>query len=462
MMPRDVPLQVGGVGKGAQVCANDCRLPIAIAREDGSVATGTFTSPVVRQSACPALLGLRALTENRALLDLGKKQLHFLGEGEATIVLPPGSETFQLESAVSGHLLLPCSEFDKVPLNAVQGEHHLFAEGPRSEPCPPLGPASSQDPQPTLADQVPACEPPATRLVSDEGKCAQALSEFSYATAAAVVQKLVQDWTASMQSFGKHSRPKELVLPFGLEGQGDNFVPTSLSKQRPQLTRLLAKMLQAQGSGQPFTGFALRLLVDEAQQGLQPERGHCLCLPVRVPSFGCKLWIELKQGDNVQHEPRVRECEARQYAGQCLPLLEGHGLAKDPSALFAIEPWSSHELLLLTASCVQPCHISVDVRQHLVQLGFPLPEDVEAKSALCKSEAGFGSSVTNASTQDPQPTLSDQVPVAPAVSTAPQAKVHAGCRSRKASSGAGLLRKVLLITIYHSTVTAFLNCLGNL
>ena len=110
-MHRASPLQVGGVGKGVQQCLADCRLPIALSRHDDSAATGTHTAPVVSQSACPALLGLKTLQDRRAILDCDKKLLHFPSTGEVTLKLPPGSETFQLEAAESGHLLLPCDSF---------------------------------------------------------------------------------------------------------------------------------------------------------------------------------------------------------------------------------------------------------------------------------------------------------------------------------------------------------------
>ena len=41
-------------------------------------------------------------------------KLHFCGPGDIKIEpgLPPGTETFQLETAPSGHLVLPCCEYE--------------------------------------------------------------------------------------------------------------------------------------------------------------------------------------------------------------------------------------------------------------------------------------------------------------------------------------------------------------
>ena len=124
-------LQVGGVGKGAQVCLQDCVLPFTLRRDDGSQVASTFRAPVVQNSGCPALLGLQSLQERRAILDMSTKQLHFAADGPITLVLPPGSETFQLESTQSGHLLLPFA-----PPGAHQGtqRHHLFRDDVQAEP----------------------------------------------------------------------------------------------------------------------------------------------------------------------------------------------------------------------------------------------------------------------------------------------------------------------------------------
>ena len=189
LLQRAVPLQVGGVGRGAQTCRNDCQLPIAMCRSDGSVATGSFTSPVVAGSGCPALLGLRTLQENRALLDTGKKQLHFLGSGEATIILPPGSETFALESAQSGHLLLPCSEFARASADAPQGEHHLFSE-PKAE-CSEGAFLS------TTAE---------SQLTAEEQECQAALANYDFESAVAAVLKIMKREAEAPRSAERSAR----------------------------------------------------------------------------------------------------------------------------------------------------------------------------------------------------------------------------------------------------------------
>ena len=48
--------------------------------------------------------GTAVSDRQRAIFDCGNRMLHFVGEGPVSIELPPGSESFPLESAPTGHL----------------------------------------------------------------------------------------------------------------------------------------------------------------------------------------------------------------------------------------------------------------------------------------------------------------------------------------------------------------------
>ena len=74
---------------------------------------GNLTIPCAPQSDLPGLLGLAALQENRAILDFSSMKLYFCGPGDVKIEqgMPPGTETLQLETAPSGHMVLPCCEY---------------------------------------------------------------------------------------------------------------------------------------------------------------------------------------------------------------------------------------------------------------------------------------------------------------------------------------------------------------
>lgn len=157
---RTQPLRVGGVGKGSQSCHEEVTIPLAMARHDGSVKGGTFSAPVISGSSAPALLGLRSLTEHRAILDLVSNQIHLLGPGEARLELPEGSETFNLERAPTGHLMLPFQQYAKLTDQA-QGVRHLFTEseaGYMAVVAPTGEQATASDAQavpPTAEDAIP-------------------------------------------------------------------------------------------------------------------------------------------------------------------------------------------------------------------------------------------------------------------------------------------------------------------
>ena len=114
---RERPLNVSGVGTGAQVCTHDCTLPIALRTTEGKVLSGTYTTPVVNDSPIPGLLGLRALIERRSILDFSQGienlTITFTGPGKTNIEFSPGSDTFKLYQAPSGHLMLPCCEYER-------------------------------------------------------------------------------------------------------------------------------------------------------------------------------------------------------------------------------------------------------------------------------------------------------------------------------------------------------------
>ena len=71
----------------------------------------------------PGLLGLTSLSNRHAVLDMNKNQLQFLGPGDYDLcsMLPPGTESYQLLVAPSGHLLLPCDYFKEFDRNQMTG-----------------------------------------------------------------------------------------------------------------------------------------------------------------------------------------------------------------------------------------------------------------------------------------------------------------------------------------------------
>ena len=125
------PFEVGGVGKGTQRCTQEITVPAALRNADGCMTKASFSAPMIPSSPCPALLGLKSLTEHRAVLDLSEQRLILLPK-DTPIEAPPGSEVYALERSSTGHLLLPIDDFNSLTL--AQQERgstvpkHLFAD----------------------------------------------------------------------------------------------------------------------------------------------------------------------------------------------------------------------------------------------------------------------------------------------------------------------------------------------
>ena len=105
-----------GVGYGSQGCTHDCQLPVMLRQDNGTYTPGIFEAPIVPNSDLPGLLGLRSMQRARVVLDLTSNKMHPCGPGTVELSLPSGTETYQLEAASSGHLVLPCSNFQQASI----------------------------------------------------------------------------------------------------------------------------------------------------------------------------------------------------------------------------------------------------------------------------------------------------------------------------------------------------------
>ena len=111
---RERPFDVSGVGIGSQKCTHNCKIPLAIQRSDGTICKATFDTPAIPNAQLPALLGLDSLRKSRAIIDLNTLRLHMCGPGNYKLedMLPPGTEHIQCVLAPSGHMVVPCGEYD--------------------------------------------------------------------------------------------------------------------------------------------------------------------------------------------------------------------------------------------------------------------------------------------------------------------------------------------------------------
>ncbi len=110
-------LAVEGVGNGYQIAQDRVSVPglilsaIGPDQPQGGLHEATFESPMIPGSHLPALLGLRSLKAQRAILDMGNDTLWLCQPGHVTITPPSGSVRLTLETSASGHLILPFTAF---------------------------------------------------------------------------------------------------------------------------------------------------------------------------------------------------------------------------------------------------------------------------------------------------------------------------------------------------------------
>ena len=112
-------LAVEGVGNGSQIAQERVSVPGVILsatgpdQPHGGVHDATFESPMIPGSPLPALLGLRSLKRQRAILDMGNNTLWLCQPGYVDITPPSGSVRLDLQTSRSGHLILPFTAFDQ-------------------------------------------------------------------------------------------------------------------------------------------------------------------------------------------------------------------------------------------------------------------------------------------------------------------------------------------------------------
>ena len=110
---RTIPeIAVSGVGSGAARTSQAFTFPGAAVDSEGVAQKLVFDTPMVAGSPIPPLFGFRSLSEKRAIIECAGRKIHFVGQGDVKIILPPGSQTFPFEVSEGGHPILPVGEFD--------------------------------------------------------------------------------------------------------------------------------------------------------------------------------------------------------------------------------------------------------------------------------------------------------------------------------------------------------------
>ena len=145
-------LSVHGVGSGSQTAQHSAHVPVHIAGSDGQ-----FHGPVLRDGTgknMPGLWGLRSQREKKTIIDTGGNTVIIPGPGGFKMHLSPGSVVIKCESAVSGHMMVPTSDWHSKVSTPKDGKKWIFygTEGER-------GSAPASDDGAAVSSSRPALEP---------------------------------------------------------------------------------------------------------------------------------------------------------------------------------------------------------------------------------------------------------------------------------------------------------------
>ena len=107
----DRPHPVSGVGNDIVYAKWTASIPIIL---PGGGKT-TYTCLYIDDNNCPGLLGMRALSSTGSILDLRPGKLCIYSGNTEDVEIPcrKGITKMTLEQAPSGHIMIPCGQFEK-------------------------------------------------------------------------------------------------------------------------------------------------------------------------------------------------------------------------------------------------------------------------------------------------------------------------------------------------------------
>jgi len=114
------PPTIRGVGDGVNECKHEVILPIATARSPDKVADLNWYETLIVEAPgdeLPLVLGLKSMADKNGVLNMSRDSptLTLPGPEGFEVKWSLGTRHFPLIHAPSGHLILPCDLFDKIP-----------------------------------------------------------------------------------------------------------------------------------------------------------------------------------------------------------------------------------------------------------------------------------------------------------------------------------------------------------
>ena len=84
---------------------------------EGQKFNASLRAATIRDADLPGLLGLDSLRRNRCVVDFTTLKLYFCGPDDTNLDkhMPAGTKVFQCEISPSGHLALPCCNYNMTP-----------------------------------------------------------------------------------------------------------------------------------------------------------------------------------------------------------------------------------------------------------------------------------------------------------------------------------------------------------
>ena len=130
------------MGQGSQHCHYDVNLPIGFRDTREQQVEAGVKSATVTNSDLPGLLGLQSLEKMGAVLDLRTGTLYQCGTSDTPLSegLPPGTLEYKLQKAESGHLMLPCCEYDQTSARSKEDSQALILAAKHKELQEPPAP----------------------------------------------------------------------------------------------------------------------------------------------------------------------------------------------------------------------------------------------------------------------------------------------------------------------------------
>ena len=115
-------LNVNGVGKGSAPCDRQGTFPIAVQYKDQPTQLDSYKGNIADGSGAnlPAIMGFKSMQDKDAVLLLrdGSEVMAFPGPGGYKIEWSPGTKLLPMVPAPSGHLVIPCDNFETLPSSA--------------------------------------------------------------------------------------------------------------------------------------------------------------------------------------------------------------------------------------------------------------------------------------------------------------------------------------------------------